>query len=61
VSNTVTITGHCAELSVSGVGNTISIDSADAIGVSGFDNRITYHTGAPHIENSGGDNEVGQG
>ena len=61
VSNVVNITGHCAELSVSGVGNTITIDSADAIGVSGFDNRITYHTGAPQVENSGGSNEVGQG
>jgi hypothetical protein len=61
VSNTVVITGHCASLIVSGIENVITIDTADSIGVSGFDNRITYHSGTPNLSNSGGSNTVEQG
>ncbi|ORA07532.1 DUF3060 domain-containing protein [Mycobacterium arosiense] len=61
VSNTVTITGHCTSLSVSGVQNTITVEAVDSIEASGFDNKVTYHSGAPKISNSGGSNVVGQG
>lgn len=61
VSNTVTITGHCASLSVSGVQNAVTIEAADAITASGFNNKVTYHSGTPKISNSGDSNVVTQG
>lgn len=61
VSNTVTITGHCASLSVSGVQNAITIDAVDTITASGFDNKVTYHSGTPKISNSGESNVVAPG
>ncbi|WP_145009968.1 DUF3060 domain-containing protein [Mycobacterium marseillense] len=61
VSNTVTITGHCASLSVSGVQNAVSIEAVEAITASGFNNKVTYHSGAPKISNSGDSNVVAPG
>jgi DUF3060 family protein len=61
VSNTVVITGHCASLSVSGVQNAITVDAVDSIEASGFNNKVTYHSGAPKINNSGDSNVVEQG
>ncbi|MBV8928338.1 MAG: DUF3060 domain-containing protein [Mycobacteriaceae bacterium] len=61
MSNSVTIAGHCAKVTVSGVKNVVTVDSADAITASGFNNQVTYHTGAPDIENIGDSNGVQQG
>ncbi|MGO9352332.1 MAG: DUF3060 domain-containing protein [Mycobacterium sp.] len=61
VSNTVVITGHCTSLTVSGVQNAITVDAVDTIGASGFNNKITYHTGSPKISKSGAGNVVQQG
>jgi Protein of unknown function (DUF3060) len=61
ISNKVVITGHCATLHVSGVQNSITVDSVDAIEVSGFNNQVTYHTGSPTIDKSGDGNVVQQG
>jgi hypothetical protein len=61
IRNTVNITGHCMKVSVSGINNVITVDIADTIGASGFDNRVTFHAGSPQIENSGGNNVVEQG
>jgi Protein of unknown function (DUF3060) len=61
VSNTVVITGHCTSLTVSGVQNSITVDAVDTIDASGFNNKVTYHTGAPKISNPGGSNQVQQG
>lgn len=61
VSNTVAISGHCARISVSGVQNTITVDAVDTIDASGFNNRVTYHSGAPKISNAGESNVVQQG
>ena len=60
VNNVVTITGHCLSLTVSGVDNEVTIDSADTIGASGFDNHVSYRSGAPEI-NATGSNVVEQG
>lgn len=48
-NNTVTLLGHCLSVTVSGVENQVSIDSADKIGASGFDNRVVYHSGDPEV------------
>lgn len=61
ISNRVVITGHCASVHVSGVQNVITVDAADSIDASGFNNQITYHTGSPTIENSGEGNVIQQG
>ncbi len=60
VSNTVTITGHCTTITVSGMQNKVTLDTADQISASGFDNVITYHSGSPDINNAG-NNTVQQG
>lgn len=61
ISNNVTITGHCVSVTVSGMSNQITLDAADTISASGFDNRVTYHSGAPQVDNSGSNNTVEQG
>lgn len=61
VSNTVVITGHCASLTVSGVENAITVDAVDSINASGFNNKVTYHSGNPKISNAGGSNVVQRG
>lgn len=61
VDNNVDITGHCVVVGVSGVRNTITMESSANIGVSGFDNKVTYRAGEPQISTSGGGNSVEQG
>jgi Protein of unknown function (DUF3060) len=61
VSNTVVITGHCTSLTVSGVQNAITVDAVDTIDASGFNNKITYHTGSPKVSKSGAGNVVQPG
>jgi Protein of unknown function (DUF3060) len=61
VSNTVVISGHCASLTVSGVQNAITVDAVDSVDASGFNNKVTYHSGNPKISNAGGGNVVQQG
>ena len=60
LSETVTITGHCTAVTVSGIQNKVTLDTSDQINASGFDNVVTYHSGSPDI-NSGGSNVVQQG
>ena len=61
VSNSVTITGHCATVNVSGIDNTVVVDSADKIVTSGMENRVTYHSGTPEIPAPSGSNTVSRG
>jgi hypothetical protein len=61
VSNTVVINGHCTSLTVSGVQNSITVEAVDTIDASGFNNKVTYHTGSPKISKSGAGNVVEQG
>jgi DUF3060 family protein len=61
LTNTVVITGHCTSLTVSGIQNTVTVDAADSIDASGFNNKVTYHTGTPKVSNLGGSNVVQQG
>jgi hypothetical protein len=61
VTNTITATGHCTSLNVSGNGNHVTIDSTDAVSMSGIGNAVTYHWGSPKIVNAGTSNTVQQG
>lgn len=61
IQNELEITGHCAAVTVSGVENVITVESAETIGVSGFDNRVTYRTGEPEVSKSGQSNVVERG
>ncbi|MEO3760993.1 DUF3060 domain-containing protein [Mycobacterium sp. B14F4] len=60
VNNTVTLLGHCLSVTVSGVENQVTVDSADEIGASGFDNQVIYHSGEPQVDATSG-NIVAQG
>jgi hypothetical protein len=60
IRNTVNITGHCVKVGVSGMNNIVTVDAADAVGASGFDNRVTFHSGSPDID-AAGSNVVEQG
>lgn len=53
VENTVTITGHCARLIVSGVDNVIVVDSFTELNLSGVRNHLTYLQGE-YTEEPGG-------
>jgi hypothetical protein len=61
VSNTVLITGQCASISVSGVKNEVTVEASAQISASGMENRVTYLSGTPVIDNSGMSNVVEQG
>jgi hypothetical protein len=61
VDNTVVITGHCTSLTVSGMDNLITVDSAESIDTSGFDNRVTFKSGSPEVNKSGAGNVVEPG
>jgi hypothetical protein len=61
MENTVTVTGHCISVSVSGMDNAVAVDSAESIVVSGFDNRIVFHTGEPKTSSSGSGNTIDRG
>ncbi|OBG82079.1 hypothetical protein A5699_07230 [Mycobacterium sp. E802] len=61
VENQLQITGHCIAVTVSGVNNVIEVESADTIGVSGFENRVTYRSGQPEVSKSGQSNVVEPG
>ena len=41
--------------------NAITVDAVDSIDASGFNNKVTYHSGTPNISNSGESNVVAQG
>ena len=60
-NNRITITGHCTSLTVSGFENNVTVDTADAITASGFNNHIAFHSGAPVINQSGEGNLIEQG
>lgn len=60
-ANRVDITGHCLTLTVSGSGNTVSVDVADAITASGLNNVVTFHAGSPRVETGGIGNVVKPG
>jgi hypothetical protein len=58
---TVTISGHCASITVDGVINKVSVDSADTVDIDGIHNVVTYHSGSPKVTNRNGLNTVAQG
>lgn len=59
--NTVVLTGECSRVEVSGVANTVTVETAEAISVSGTDNRVRFRSGQPAVESSGTGNTVERG
>jgi len=55
------VTGHCASLAISSYDNKVTVDSVDSIDVSGYNNVVIYHSGAPKITDSGSSNNIRQG
>ncbi len=60
-SNTITVTGQCASVTVAGTDNVVVLDAAESITASGFDNKVTYHSGTPQITNPIGGNVIERG
>ena len=50
----ITISGHCASITVDGVINKVSVDSADTVDIGGIHNVVTYHSGSPKVTNRTG-------
>ncbi|WP_460355623.1 DUF3060 domain-containing protein [Mycobacterium sp. ZZG] len=61
VRNVIEIQGGCLLVNVSGVENSVTIESAGSVHASGFDNRVTYRSGDPEISKSGVGNVVERG
>lgn len=61
VDNVVELTGDCGKVTVSGVRNEVRIEAVGIIGVSGFENTVTYRDGSPQITQSGNGNSVDRG
>ncbi|MCB0950923.1 MAG: DUF3060 domain-containing protein, partial [Mycobacterium sp.] len=61
MTNTIEIQGDCARVSVSGMNNILTVETAQRITASGFDNQVTYRAGTPEISTSGSGNVVQQG
>jgi hypothetical protein len=55
------VTGHCASVALKSYNNQVTVDSVDSINVSGYNNIVTYHSGAPKITDSGSNNVIQQG
>jgi hypothetical protein len=55
------VTGHCASLAISSYDNKVTVDSVDSINISGYNNTVTYHSGAPKITDSGYSNNIQRG
>jgi hypothetical protein len=55
------VTGHAANLTISSYDNKVTVDSADSINVSGYNNTVTYHSGTPKVTDSGYSNTIQQG
>lgn len=55
------VTGHAASLAISSYDNHVTVDSADAINVSGYNNVVIYHAGTPKITDSGYSNTIQRG
>lgn len=61
-NNTLTVTGHCTEVTVGGMGNNITIDKIDKkLRVVGANNTITYKDGDPKVDKLGSSNTITKG
>jgi Protein of unknown function (DUF3060) len=55
------VSGHSASLTISSYDNKVTVDSVDTINVSGYNNAVTYHSGAPKIIDLGYSNTFQRG
>jgi hypothetical protein len=58
---TFNVTGNCASLAISSYDNKVTVDSVDAVNISGDHNVVTYHTGKPTVTDSGYSNKIQKG
>jgi len=61
VQNTVMLSGRCSRVDVSGMENTVVVEAADAIIVSGLNNKVTFLSGTPELSKTGVGNTVAPG
>jgi len=60
--STVTLNGSCGEVDISGVANTVNLQTVAIIKVTGSGNHITWENGPggalPQLSNAGGNNDI---
>ncbi len=56
--NTLTISGSCRNVSVTGNNNHLVLAQAQTISLPGHDNVVTWKTGSPKLTNGGGNNHA---
>ncbi|WP_082959906.1 MULTISPECIES: DUF3060 domain-containing protein [unclassified Mycobacterium] len=61
--STITLTGSCGEVDVTGIANTVNLPKVAVINVSGTGNHVTWEQGPgggalPRISNPGGANDI---
>ena len=57
-NNHVTLTGPCGEVTVSGLGQSVTVETAQEISVSGKNNTVTWSRGEPKVTRSGSGNQA---
>jgi Protein of unknown function (DUF3060) len=60
-SDTFTVTGHCASVTISGQNIHVTLDGADRIDANGVNLVVTYHSGTPAVTQNGVNVTVQQG
>jgi hypothetical protein len=60
--STITLNGSCGEVDVSGVADTVNLQTVSVINVTGSGNHVTWVKGpgggVPRISNTGGNNDI---
>ena len=56
--NELTLTGPCGAVTVAGLSNEVTLDTAASLEVSGRNNLVTYSSGEPRVSKSGTGNRV---
>ncbi|MEE6179428.1 DUF3060 domain-containing protein [Mycobacterium sp. 050134] len=54
-------TGHCTSVAIASYGDNVTVDSVDTVTVGGYNNTVTYRSGAPAVTDSGYDNAIHHG
>jgi hypothetical protein len=57
-SDSITLTGSCGSVNVTGFRDTVVIDSAAAVNLTGVNDDVTVHTGNPQVSKTGENDNI---
>jgi hypothetical protein len=52
-NNSISLTGKCGRITIAGIGNSVSLDTAASIEAGGRNNTVTYASGEPKVTKPG--------